>query len=110
MVLEDAGRAVMRVAAALRAVAASADATAGRMEIISSGSGFEAGGCRQPVVIQGSRCRCGRQQLAGRRRAAVPTKQVGLVPAASIYEGMLLSAQGGERFARAAFGRLAGQA
>ena len=53
VVLEDAGRAVMRVAAALRAVAASADATAGRMEIIFSGSGFKAGGCRQRVVIQG---------------------------------------------------------
>ena len=51
MVLGDAGCAVIRAEAALRAAAASAAPTAGRMEAISSGCGRGAGGCRGAVAI-----------------------------------------------------------
>ena len=49
--LGDAGCAAMGAGLALRNAAASAAATAGRMEAISSGSELGASGCKGPVVI-----------------------------------------------------------
>ena len=50
--LGDGGCADMRARAALRAESASAAATAGRMEAISSGFWLGAGGCKGPAAIQ----------------------------------------------------------
>ena len=52
VVLRDAGSAALRNWPALRALAASAGATAGWMEAIMSGCRLVAGGCSHPVAIQ----------------------------------------------------------
>ena len=52
VVLGDAGCAAMRAGAALRAVVASAAATAGRMEGLFSGCGSGAGGWRGPAATR----------------------------------------------------------
>ena len=52
VVLRDAGCAAMWAGAALRAVVVSAAATGGRIEAISSGIGFRAGGWRAPAAIR----------------------------------------------------------
>ena len=51
VVLGEAGRAIMRAGAALRAAAAFAAATAGRMRGISSGCGLGAGSWRGPAAV-----------------------------------------------------------
>ena len=53
VVLGDAGCAAMRAGAALRAPAVSAAATAGMMEGIFSGSGFQAVGWRGAAATRG---------------------------------------------------------
>ena len=99
MVSGDAGR------VAMRAGAASAAATVGRMEAIDSGCGLETGGCKDPVVIRRPgeptwlAAVCG--QGVGLRSALVGWGLAGLLP---FFECMRISFHKGEQFPWGAFG------
>ena len=68
VVFGDVGCSAMRAGAALWAAAASAAATAGRMEGMSSGCGWEEGGWGGPAVSWRPGRRSGRQWWAGEMR------------------------------------------
>ena len=102
VVLRDAGCAVMRAGAALRAAAGSAAANTGRMEAISSGSMMGAGGSKGRNLAAWGADLDG-SGMRGRRRAAVSTDSVWLGRARAICEGARISAHGGGKVVWAAF-------
>ena len=109
VVYGDVGCATMRAGAALWAAAASAAATAGRMEGISSGCGLGAGGLRGPAVTWRSGGPI-RSAAAGGGGAVLRSLPSGFGWAGLLQCLMACSSAsaGGEQFACAAFGGLGG--